>query len=90
MVLLGLLSGGAGHGPFPEVSLGFAFLGFFVSAISFLVLLTVLISGILGKDVFSSNSNKIILDYNWRCPKCDAVVQENIGVCDSCKFSLMD
>ena len=49
MLMFGVVSSGAGHGPYPQESMGLAILGVVVIAVSLLVLLITAISRLSSK-----------------------------------------
>ncbi len=88
-MVFGAISSGAGHGPFPVISIKIAFLGVIISVLSILFFIVLIISGLLGKELFVDKVSSIseVPTYNWKCPKCDAVVEANTGEC-ACGFSI--
>ena len=89
LMTFGAISSGAGHGPFPIISIEIALFGIIISVLSILFFIVLIISGLLGKEILVNYESSIseVPNYNWRCPKCDAVIEANEGKC-ICGFSI--
>lgn len=85
----GIVTSGAGHGPYPRLSITILMMGGVIFILSCLVCIILTVMGLLGKNGFSINLNykKTIPNYNWCCPKCDTVIQANTADCLECGYS---
>lgn len=81
--VFGAITSGAGHGPYPVLSIYVCLMGVALSVIS---LILALVYAIMPKSVIKKIFEDRPPSYRWVCPECDQVNEKYIGQCESCDY----
>lgn len=83
LIIFGAITSGAGHEPYPVLSIYVCFMG---AALSVISLILAMVYAIMPKSVIKKVIEGRPPSYQWVCPECDQVNGKYTGQCENCDY----